>query len=330
MKTYNKKFILSLLFITLSFLLSMGVGSVYIPPSEILKILMKQIDGTHAIILLSIRVPRALLGFLVGGALGISGSAVQSILKNPLASPYTLGISAGASLGVVMSIVMGISIPLFSVYSMPIIGFLSSLVTIFFILKFGLMVDKRLTNHTIILIGIIFSLFINSFTTLMIALAGDELKRIVTWQIGSLAMRGWSYVAMIWPFVVIGTLGLLFYHRELDLMSFGEENAHSVGLNVKKVKQRVLIFSSILTGSAVAVSGTIGFIGLVAPHIVRKIHGNNHRFVLPYSFLYGGSFLMLTDLVARIIISPSELPVGAITALIGAPFFIIIYFYKRS
>ena len=147
---------------------------------------------------------------------------------------------------------------------------------------------------------------------------------------GSLSLRGYDHLLGILPFVIIGSLGLLVLHKELDALAFGEESAKNIGVNTQKVKILVILFSATLTGSAIAISGIIGFVGLVSPHIVKRIYGQKHLTLLPISFLFGGIFLILTDLIARTIVSPSELPVGSITALIGAPFFAFIFFYKRG
>jgi iron complex transport system permease protein len=185
-----------------------------------------------------------------------------------------------------------------------------------------------MSNNTIILAGMVFSLFVNSLLTTLTSLFHEDLKAIVMWQMGSFAMRGWSYVIMIIPFVIIGCIGVLRYTKEMDILTFGEEQAKAVGVDTNKVKKRLFIFSAVLTGGAVALSGTIGFVDLIAPHIVRRIFGSKHSYVIPMSFVFGGLLMVIADLVSRTIASPAELPVGAITAIIGAPFFAYIYFSK--
>ncbi len=320
-------------------IIGVGVGSVYINPYEVIKILLNKLFGLNTIdgitdakiaIIYYIRLPRVLIALLIGGSLALSGASIQSLLRNPLASPYTLGVSSGASLGVALVISLNISVAMFGNMFLPFIGFVASLITVLLVLAFAKKIDYSYSNYTIVLVGMVCSLFINGLLTLVIALSGDELKSIIFWQMGSLSLRGYNHILGILFFVLLGAFGLISLHKELDALSFGEENAKSLGVDTNKVKIKVILFSAILTGSAIAVSGIIGFIGLVAPHIVRKIIGQKHLRLLPASFIVGGIFLIVTDLIARTIISPSELPVGAITALIGAPFFAIIFFSKRG
>ncbi|GAA0222693.1 FecCD family ABC transporter permease [Metaclostridioides mangenotii] len=287
------------------------------------------IDAKNISIVWKLRLPRVLLAFIVGGCLSISGAVVQSILKNQLASPYTLGVSSGASLGAGIVIITGLSIPIISGFTLPIVGFLFGLITVYSVIVFSNKIDKTMSNNTIILCGMVFSLFVNALLTTLTALFSNELKAVSLWQMGSFAMKGWLYVRLILPFFIIGTLGVLRYTKEMDILTFGEEQAKSVGVETQSVKKKLFIFSSILTGGAVSLSGTIGFVDLIAPHVARKIVGSSHRYVIPMSFIVGGSLMVVTDLIARTIVSPSELPVGAITAIIGAPFFAWVYFKKR-
>ena len=182
--------------------------------------------------------------------------------------------------------------------------------------------------ETIILTGVIFSSFLGAFISFMIALTGDELRQIIGWLLGSVSMRGWDYIKIIFPFFIIGSILLLVNANELNAMSFGEERDH-LGVNVKRRKMMVLTAGSILTGAAVSVSGTIGFVGLVIPHLTRILWGPDHKHLLPLSILMGSGFLILADLVARTIISPTELPIGVITALIGAPVFALILIGRK-
>lgn len=288
------------------------------------------IDSKDVAIIWSLRFPRVLLAFIVGGALSASGAVVQSVLKNPLASPYTLGISSGASLGVGIVIVTGISMPVLGNLTLPLVGFVCSLLTVILILKFASKVDKSLSNNTIILSGLVFSLFFSAMLTTMTALFTEKIESITIWQMGSFSMKGWSYFKAGLPFFIIGIIGVMMHTKEMDVLTFGEEQAKSIGVDTNKVKKRLFLFTAILTGSAVAISGTIGFIDLIAPHMVRKIFGSKHSYVIPMSVVLGGSLMIITDLVARTIVIPSELPVGAVTALIGAPFFAYLYFKKSK
>ena len=320
-------------------LFGIGIGSIYVPPLDILNIisnklfntpLSNNISSTSISILWNLRLPRALLAFIVGGALAVSGTVMQSVLKNPLASSYTLGVSSGASVGAGLVIITGFTLPLVGMFTLPLVGLSCGLFTVFLAVSFASRMDKNMENNTIILVGMVFSLFINAVLTLMTAMSKEHLEQITFWQMGSFSLKEWSNVFVLLPIVIIGVLLLIRYSRELDIMTFGEEQARSIGVDIQKIKWLLLGISAALTGSAISFVGVIGFIDLIAPHVVRKIFGSSHKIVIPMSMLFGGAFMVLADLVARTIISPSELPVGSITALIGAPFFAYVYFKKKG
>lgn len=308
-------------------LLGVTVGTVSISPAVLWN---PSSDETAANILWNIRMPRVILAGLVGAALAIAGAAFQGLLKNPLADPYTLGVSSGASVGAVMTLFFGISIPFLGSFTLPVMSMLGALLTMLAVIGFAKMVDRSMKMETVILTGIIFSSFLGSIISLMIALTGEELRQIIGWLLGSVSMRGWPYVQMSLPFILIGSFLLWLNRRELNAMLFGEERARHLGVDVRKRKMVVLIGGSVLTGAAVAVSGTIGFVGLVVPHITRLLWGSDHRHLLPLSFINGASLLIICDLVSRTIISPTELPIGVITAFIGAPVFAFIFFRQRK
>lgn len=274
--------------------------------------------------------PRVVLAGLVGASLAIAGAALQGLLKNPLADPYTLGISSGASVGAVATIFFGLSIPVIGRFTLPLFSMVGAIITIFIVVMFVKMVDQTMKMETFILTGIIFSSFLSACISLMITLTGEQLREIIGWLLGSVANRGWSYVTMILPFVVVGALILFYFRRELNALVFGEQKAQHLGVNVKRSKYMILIAASILAGAAVAVSGTIGFVGLVVPHIVRLLFGSDHRYVLPLAFLNGATLLIICDVVSRTIIAPIELPIGVITSFIGAPVFAYIFFKQRK
>lgn len=288
-----------------------------------------QIDPMFSSIVLNIRLPRVILAGLVGASLAIAGAAFQGLLRNPLADPYTLGVSSGASVGAVLTLFFQLSLPIIGSFTLPLLSILFSWATIFLVLAFARKIERSMRVETIILTGIIFSSFLGAFISLMIALTGDELRQIIGWLLGSVSMRGWEYIRIILPFFVLGSIILIFNAKELNAMSFGEERAHHLGVNVQKRKLIILTAGSILTGAAVAVSGTIGFVGLVIPHLSRLLWGPDHRHLLPLSILTGSGFLILADLISRTIISPTELPIGVITALIGAPVFALILLQRK-
>ena len=288
------------------------------------------VDPRSVSIVWLLRLPRVLLAFIAGGCLAISGAVCQSILRNPLASPYILGVSSGASLGAGLVIISGLSIPLLGGFTLPLAGFVCGLAAVFFVAAFSSRIDRSMSNNTIILCGMVLSLFLNALLTTLSAVFSDDLRRIVLWQMGSFAMRGWESVRLLLPFCVIGTAGIFRYAGEMDILTFGDEQAQSAGVETGALRKKLLMFTAVLTGAAVALSGVIGFVDLIAPHAARKITGSRHRHLLPMSFLLGGSLMVVTDLIARTVISPSELPVGALTALIGAPFFAWVYFRRRT
>ena len=302
------------------------IGTVSIPVSTLWN---RQADPALSNILWNIRMPRVVLAGLVGASLAISGAAFQGLLKNPLADPYTLGVSSGASVGAVVTLFFGISIPFLGIFTLPVFSMAGAFITMLAVIGFAKLVDRSMKMETIILTGIIFSSFLGSIISLMIALTGEELRQIIGWILGSVSMRGWDYVNMALPFIIIGTLLLWLNRRELNALIFGEERAKHLGVNVKNRKMMILTGGSILTGAAVAVSGTIGFIGLVVPHMIRLVSGADNRQLLPLSFLNGASLLVLCDLLSRTIIAPTELPIGVITAFLGAPVFAFIFFKQR-
>ena len=288
------------------------------------------VDPLNVSIVWLLRLPRVLLAFLAGGCLAISGAVCQSILRNPLASPYILGVSSGASLGAGIIIISGITLPFLGGFSLPLTGFVFGLLTVFFVAAFSSRIDRSMSSNTIILCGMVLSLFLNAVLTMLSAIYSDDLRRIALWQMGSFAMRGWTYVLLLLPFFVIGAVGIFLYTREMDILSFGDDHAKSAGVETNSLRKKLLALCAMLTGAAVALSGVIGFVDLIAPHAARRIIGSQHKHLIPMSFMLGGSLMVITDLIARTIVSPSEMPVGAITALIGAPFFAWVYFRRRS
>ena len=331
-------YVFALSFLIISMVIGISLGSVSVPVPVLLQIIGKEVlhlpiavepDETLTNIVMNIRLPRVLLAGLVGASLAIAGAAFQGLLRNPLADPYTLGISSGASLGAVLTLFLNISLPVVGLYTLPTLSVLFSLITIFGVLTFARKMDRSMKVETIILTGIIFSSFLSAFISLMIALTGEELRQIISWLMGSVSMRGWNYIAIILPFFIVGSIILMMNTHELNAMTFGEERARHLGVNVQRRKMLILVAGSILTGAAVAVSGTIGFVGLVIPHLVRRIWGPDHKHLLPLSMLVGSGFLILADLLARTIIAPTELPIGVINSLIGAPAFAFILLKRR-
>ncbi|MCD7035507.1 iron ABC transporter permease [Metabacillus sp. GX 13764] len=317
-----------------AFFAAISAGSVFVPFSDIVRIILHRggavqgIDPSFIGIVYEIRLPRVLLACLVGASLALAGGAFQALLRNPLADPYTLGVSSGASVGAVSSIYFGINF--LGIFTLPLFSILAAALTMFLVLLFAYAARSRTSMETLILAGVIANTFLGSFISLIIALTGDELREVMNWLLGSVSMRGWPYVQMILPFVIIGSAVLFLQSRELNAFAFGDERAHNIGMKVKNKQITVIIAASVLTGAAVAVSGAVGFVGLVIPHICRFLFGSDNRHLLPLSMMAGGGLLILADLLARTLISPAELPIGVITSIIGAPVFAAILFSNRK
>lgn len=276
-----------------------------------------------AAIIWDLRIPRVLLAFMAGGALSLSGAVLQSLLQNPLASPYTMGVSSGASLGAAIAIVMGSTILL------PVVGMGFALLAMLGVVVFARRIDVKLSGNTVILSGMVLSLFLNGILTLISALAYNESRRIALWQMGNFALRGYSYVGMLLPFYIIGIVAMFLKSRELDVITLGDEQAFSVGVNVKRTKVSLFIWTALLTGASVSLCGVIGFVDMISPHIARRVFGSKNKLVIPGAVMIGGIMMVVADLVARMVLPGKELPVGAVTAMLGAPFFAYIFIRNR-
>jgi iron complex transport system permease protein len=336
----HQKYKLRLLITVLvALILGLTLGSVGFAPKELFSIVSYKLFGAHlpetikpiyVSILWNIRFPRALMAFLVGACLAASGTVMQSILRNPLASSYTLGVSSGASLCAAFVIVTGLSLPVIGRYTLPFMGFIGGLGTVFLAISISMRFSKTLENHTIILVGMVISLFVNALLTVITSTSHERLSHLIFWQMGSFQGQTWTNIGITLPVLLLGLLVFIYYSKEMDLMTFGQEQALSCGVDTPKVKLILLTVSALLTGISVSFVGIIGFIDLIAPHIVRRFFGSKHRTVVPLSALLGGGFMVVCDLISRTIISPQELPIGAVTALIGAPFFAYLYFHKEN
>ena len=320
-------------------LLGVGAGSVYVAPGDILAILGNRLFGTafpenlpasYSAMVLDMRLPRVLLAFLTGAALALGGTVMQSILQNPLASPFGLGVSSGAGLGAALVIALGLTAGRLGALLLPAVSLAFALGTVFLVVLLSARLDRNMSNVTVILVGTALSLFCSAVMNLLAAGSPARAQRIQLWQLGSFSMREWSAVWVLAPFAAAGLLLFLGCARELDVMTFGEEQAAAMGVDLGRTKRVLLSAVAALTGAAVAFAGIIGFVDLIAPHIVRRWFGAAHRRVLPAAALFGGTFLVLCDLAARTLTPPREIPIGSITALLGAPFFLYIFFAGRK
>jgi len=340
-KIFHWKLIITYLTVILGLtvVLATTLGAARISPLVVLKILMAKLPLINnlviptwsigeATIILQIRLPRIILGMLVGVALGVAGTAMQGLFKNPMADPYIMGISSGAALGAIFTIVFGLTI--FGMYTIPLIAFVGAAAAIFLVYNIA-SVRGKLPVSTLLLAGIAVTLFLSAIISFLMYTAGEQLHGIVFWLMGGLWGRNWNHVMMAFPFICFGSILIYIFARDLNVILLGEEPAQHLGIEVETLKKIIILSTSLITAAAVSVSGIIGFVGLVIPHIMRILVGPDHRILLPSSALVGGIFLIWADTLARTIIAPTEIPVGIITALFGAPFFIyLLRTRKRS
>jgi iron complex transport system permease protein len=313
-------------FLAIVGVVALSVGSVRVPLSHILGVLTGGSDATEAerTIILSLRLPRVLLAALVGSGLSIAGVVFQALLRNPLAEPYILGISSGGTVGAIVAI--GFSLGA-SAITTPLASFIGSAAVMF--LVYGIAHRRgALDTHALLLGGVMIGAFFNAVVLLIIAVFNQELRNAFLWLMGNLSTANPASIAVVAPFLVLASGFLLTQARNFNLISTGDETAIQLGVEVGKVKRVSYLLASLITGLVVSVSGVIGFVGLLIPHICRMVFGPDHRLLLPASFLLGASFLILADILSRTLLAPAEIPVGAVTAAIGAPVFV--YLLRRS
>lgn len=314
----------------LSIVLTTAIGPVYVPPLEIVALLGSKLrlcetsSIPHEVIIFQIRLPRIFLGILVGLSLATAGTALQGLFKNPMADPYIIGIASGAAVGAVLSIMV---LPqIFSIYTTPIMAFLGALFTIFLVYNIA-RVGGKIPVDTLLLTGIAVSLFLGAVLAFMMSIAGGALHNIFFWIMGGFWLANWTQVKIIVLPVLI-CFGLIYlFAKDLNAMLLGDESAQTLGINVENAKRILLVLSAFITAAAVSFTGTIGFVGLIIPHITRILVGPDHRILFPASALVGGIFLVWTDALARLL---GEMPVGIITAFFGAPFFIYLLRKRKS
>ena len=296
-----------------------GLGPYPISLSDLWAAAMGRAPEHVARILVMIRLPRIALGALVGCALSMAGGAFQGMLMNPLADPYLIGVSSGAALGASLAIVLG-AWGGAGAFGVPLAAFAAAFVTMIIVYRLA-QARGRIPAESFILAGVVVGSFMWALVTVVMALSGRSMSEIVFWLMGNLFVEGWGPVLVVLIATAIGAVGLYAFARELNLLALGEESAQQLGVDVERLKRLVIVFGSLLTAAAVSFAGIIGFVGLIMPHIARKIVGPDHRVLLPAAGLIGATFLILADTVARVA-GPWELPVGVITSLLGAPFFL--------
>ncbi|HXG44273.1 MAG TPA: iron ABC transporter permease [Gemmatimonadales bacterium] len=277
--------------------------------------------GPAATVVRELRLPRVVLGFLIGGSLSVSGAALQALIRNPLAEPYLLGLSGGAALGAVAAIALGLP----GAWSVPLAAFAGTLLVLALVYRLSLIEGRRLEPHVLVLAGVVMSALTGALVTAVLVLAdAARLKNAYTWLLGGLESASWPAVLLFAGYAAL-PLGLLVLRsRTLDLLALGDEPARHLGADPDRARREVYLATGLLTAAAVAACGMIGFVGLIVPHAVRRLWGPLHRALLPAAFVLGGSFLVLADVLARSVARPLELPVGVVTALIGVPLFAVL------
>ena len=329
-------FALLLCALLVAMLLCVCVGSVSIPPADTLRVLLCALlrrpmpEGVSANILLNVRLPRVLCVAMTGASLSLCGAAMQGLLRNPLADGSTLGVSSGASLGAVIALALGVTLPGTQLGGTMLLAMAFAFLSLVLILALAYALDRSLATNSIILIGVIFSMFASSVMSLIISFAGDKVRTITFWTMGSLSGTGYAHTRILLAALLVCGGVILRCGRELNAFALGEDNARHIGVNVRRVKLVILVAVSALIGISVSVGGSIGFVGLVVPHMTRMLAGPNHRRLLPASMVFGAVFLMLADLAARTVLSPVELPIGVVTSLVGAAAFVAIFFKTRK
>ena len=277
---------------------------------------------THAAIVEQIRLPRVVLGLLVGATLSVSGAAYQGAFRNPLADPYLLGIAAGAGLGATIAITSNLGDGAGAFDSVPLAAFCGAIVAVTVSYVAGHIGGR--STASLVLAGVAVASFLTACQTYVLQANNEAFREVYAWILGRLATSGWSEPALMAPYFVLTTAVILRYRRALDVLAVGDEEATSLGLNARHVRVVVVVAASLGTAAAVSVSGLIGFVGIIVPHAVRLAFGASHRTLLPLTVLVGGAFMVLADLAARTIVSPAELPIGVVTAFLGAPFFVLV------
>lgn len=330
----RRRKIISMIVLSAALLLIIAVattiGSVHIPLGTTFKVILDKLpfvnithtwtDGTGTIIF-DVRLPRVILAGIVGAALAVAGATYQGLFRNPLADPYLIGVAQGASLGAVIGFLLPVAWNLTAVGIIPVFAFTGAILatTVVYLLA---RVGKTLPVTTLILSGVALSALLSSIVSYLVISSNNQMHNILFWMMGSFSMSEWSEVGIVLPYVVVGTAVIVIFARLLNVMQLDEEQAQQLGVNVEKYKIILLAAATLITAASVSFVGTIGFVGIIIPHAVRLIWGADHRSLLPLSILTGAVFMIVADLLSRTILAPKEIPIGVITAICGAPFFL--------
>ena len=311
-----------------------AIGSTHIPLATLGQLFLAklpfiEVEPTWAAsvetIIFDIRLPRVILAGLVGAALAVAGATYQGLFRNPLADPYLIGVSQGAALGAVIGFLLPIPWQAASIPLLAFAGAVAAVAVVYSIARVG----KTLPMTTLILAGVALGAFLAAITYYLMIISGDKLHGIISWLLGTFSLTNWWQVTMVVPYIFVGVIVIWLHARPLNVMQLDEEQAQQLGINVERVKLILLGAATLITAAAVSFCGIIGFVGIIVPHAVRLIWGPDHRFLLPLATLVGAIFLILADTVARTMLAPTEIPVGVITAFLGAPFFLYLLRQKK-
>jgi iron complex transport system permease protein len=321
-------FLLTLFTLIIMLILSIAIGSVFIPPTEVWRVVTGAVTNeTFRTILLDIRLPRTILIALVGAALAGSGATYQGLFRNPLADPYLIGVASGAGLGAIVAMSLKWPYTMLGLLAVPLAAFIASLLTVYLVYTFA-HIGRTVPTTNLILAGVAVSSFATAITTFLMLHSSGEVRRALGWLLGGVSLIGWDVTLALIPYLALGMTMLVLTGYALNLLQFGDDQAAQMGLNVRRAKFMIIVAASLVTAAAVSFAGIIGFVGLVVPHIVRIWWGVDYRKLIPLSIIGGASVLLFADVLARIVLAPQELPVGIVTALAGAPFFL--WILRRS
>lgn len=313
-------------------LLAAVIGSVSIPPRAVIEVLWSRLTGlptsvpypaTYATILFDIRLPRIAFAAITGAALAAAGTAYQGLFRNPLADPYLVGVASGAGLGATLALTFNLTSTFLGLSAVPIGAFVGALATVGLVMA-SAQVGRTMPISTMLLAGVAVGAFASAVTTYLMLRTPEGLRRAFNWLLGGASSAGWEPLWTVLPYVALGLIVLLLHARALNVLQLDEEQARQLGLNVERVKLTLVLAATLMTAAVVAFGGLIGFVGLVVPHVLRLLAGPDYRRLLPLTVIGGAAFLVVADLLARTLLAPQELPVGVVTAIAGAPFFVFL------
>jgi len=326
----KRPYLLNSLLLCVAILLSVAIGAVYIPPASIARIILSVVSyqpdpgilsDTMTTIVVQLRLPHMILIAIAGAALGASGAAYQGLFQNPLADPYLIGVASGAGLGAVLAMSLSWPSNLLGFFSIPVAAFVGAAVTVILVYRLARF-GNVLSTTNLILAGVAVGSFASALTSFIMLESAGEVRRAIAWLLGGSTVTGWAPVVASLPYITLSLGILIASGYALNVLQFGDEQAQQLGLPVERIKILVILAASLATATAVSFTGVIGFVGLIVPHMIRILWGPDYRQLIPLSILAGATTLLIADLLARMLLAPQELPIGVITALAGAPFFI--------